>query len=164
MTRLIPYLLLTLIFINSSCNVRRANRTESRSNKQLTEDTSMQNRTAASLKGNQLILVNDSVNHEYQVRIFPLDTFSFSAERGFKGKAASIEFAGSGKQVKESLESTVFSADNREETGQRIILKTNAREIDRSKSTRTSRISWWVVFVGIGIAGFLIWRLGIVRK
>ena len=41
----------------------------------------------------------DSTQQFYQVRIFPLDSFSYSLSNGFNGRASSIEISGSGEQV-----------------------------------------------------------------
>lgn len=45
------------------------------------------------------ILLTDTAHEHYSVIIFPADTFGFSAQHGFKGKAEKIELSGKLRRV-----------------------------------------------------------------
>lgn len=47
----------------------------------------------------EALLFSDSGRHSYQVMIFPQDSFSFSVEDGFRGKAQKIEILGSSEHL-----------------------------------------------------------------
>ncbi|MGB4400013.1 MAG: hypothetical protein WBJ10_11630 [Daejeonella sp.] len=158
------YVCFTGMLVLSSCNIRRADRKVSRSTKQLAHDISLQSHTDASFLANQIALRTDSANHEYMVRIFPVDTFSFSAERGFIGKASRIELAGTEKQVKASLESTKVFGKNRNKQVEKTARKTRSAEVESAKSTLISRLNWWLlVAVALAIAAAL-WLSGKLKK
>ena len=66
------------------------------------ESSGRETRIKESNYTNQIIELSDSSNHQYKVRIFPLDTFSFSVDSGFKGRARSIELSGFIRQSRDA--------------------------------------------------------------
>ena len=63
------------------------------------------------LKDSRTIRLSDSIGHTYQVDIFPLDTFSFSPESGFKGKAIGISITGKQNILRSLIDSSNRSQD-----------------------------------------------------
>lgn len=47
--------------------------------------------------------VTDSIGQVYQITIFPRDSFEFSMERGFMGKAAKVELTGLIRQLNREM-------------------------------------------------------------
>lgn len=81
-----------------SCRSKDLNIRHERNARVQQESTGLESRIKESNYTNRIIEISDSSNHQYKVRIFPLDTFSFSIDSGFKGRARSIEFSGSIRQ------------------------------------------------------------------
>lgn len=52
----------------------------------------------------RVVLLSDSNKQRYSIKIFPLDTFSYSVQDGFKGKASKIEVMGSSDYMRRILE------------------------------------------------------------
>ena len=71
----------------------------------------MQDLKNAQYEGKRMILMTDSADELYTVSIIPADTFSFSAQHGFRGKAERIEVSGLIRRVQSRTDSTVLSAE-----------------------------------------------------
>ncbi|HEY1060441.1 MAG TPA: hypothetical protein VGE44_02090 [Daejeonella sp.] len=96
----------------TSCQINKfLNRQKSKM--QVSEDQKIMNITELQtrLKDSRTIQLSDSLGHTYQVDIFPVDTFSFSPESGFKGKAFSISITGKQNVVKSLIDSSNRSQD-----------------------------------------------------
>ena len=50
----------------------------------------------------------DSNSHRYQVTIFPVDTFQFSIEKGFSGRAKQVDVKGLMRQTKRLADSVFY--------------------------------------------------------
>jgi len=52
----------------------------------------------------RVVLLNDSSRHLYKVEIFPLDSFVYSIQGGFRGRASRIEVTGSTEHLRHSID------------------------------------------------------------
>lgn len=100
--------------------------------------------------------VTDSIGQVYQIRIFPRDSFQFSVERGFIGKASKVELLGSIRQLNRVNDNIALMVSKGRETRANAIRKVESRQINNSKSVEKSRLKSWKVWVVVG-AVLLIW-------
>jgi hypothetical protein len=108
MKAIVIKLLSLLILISlSSCSTRKLNKQILKSSASAQSEIRMQDFRNDKLESKRKILLTDTVNEHYSVIIFPADTFSFSAQHGFKGKAEKIELSGKLRRVISYL-STIF--------------------------------------------------------
>ena len=84
----------------------------------------------------------DSSGQLYQVTIFPADTFQFSLQQGFKGKATKVEVKGSASHLKMVNDSATFSANNDSETRGTLIRKQETERLAKSKSVENKWLNW----------------------
>lgn len=102
----------------------------------------------------------DSTGQEYQVTIFPADSFRFSVQEGFSGKAIKIELRGSARQFTRTNESAAFNVSTSKEHSANVIRKSNHNERTRSRSVEKIRMPW-IWLSGVLALGFLmvyIWK------
>ncbi|OYZ31789.1 MAG: hypothetical protein B7X86_07520 [Sphingobacteriales bacterium 17-39-43] len=108
--------------------------------------------------------VTDSIGQVYQITIFPRDSFQFSVEKGFIGKASKVELRGSIRQLNRVNDSIVFMVSKGRETKAKAIRKVESRQINNSKSVEKSRFKGWQVFVAAGAVLLLGWVYQRYRK
>lgn len=113
------------------------------------------------LKDSRTIQLSDSLGHTYQVDIFPVDTFSFSPESGFKGKAIGISITGKQNILRSLIDSSNRSQDvhNLEmdniEFSRRIEHNTNSKIKEKDNRIAIPKIIMVLVSLLILITG---WR------
>ncbi len=102
----------------------------------------------------------DSTGQEYQVTIFPADSFRFSVQEGFSGKAIKIELRGSARQFTRTNDSTTLNASASRKFSSSAIRKISNEE--RSRSISVEKIGMpWIWLSGVLALGFLmvyIWK------
>lgn len=108
--------------------------------------------------------VTDSIGQVYQITIFPRDSFQFSMEKGFIGKAAKVELIGSIRQLNRVNDSTVFMVSKGKETKSKMIRKQESRQINNSKSIEKNRFKGWQVWMVVGAVLLLGWVYQRFRK
>ncbi len=108
--------------------------------------------------------VTDSIGQVYQITIFPRDSFQFSVERGFIGKASKVELVGSIRKLNRVNDSTVLMVSKGKETKSKMIRKLESRQINNSKSVEKSRFKGWQVWVLVGAVLLLGWVYQRYRK
>ena len=114
----------------------------------------------------EAILFSDSGRHSYQVMIFPQDSFSFSVEEGFRGKAQKIEILGSsehlakGEYYQLNLESK--SADNSGsfKENSRVVEREVAKNLEKRHKTGILAL----IIACIIIAGCCWWRFDLSNR
>lgn len=94
----------------------------------------------------------DSSGQLYQVTIFPADTFEFSMQQGFKGKASKVELKGSIRQLKKLNDSATFSANKERETRSKIIKVHETERVINSKSLENKGFNWLQLCLAIAAA------------
>ena len=100
--------LLALLISLSSCSIRKLNKDRFESSASIESEIRMQELLNDKFEGKRKILLTDTANEQYSVIIFPADTFSFSAQHGFKGKAVKIELSGKLRRVIRHIDSAVL--------------------------------------------------------
>ena len=99
----------------------------------------------------------DSNGQEYHVTIFPADSFRFSLQEGFSGKATKIELRGSARQLTRINDSTTINATALRKSSSGVIRKTSNEERSRSRSVKKSAISWIWVWGMLALGLLMVW-------
>ena len=160
MKKLIIKFLALLILINiSSCNTRRLNRQKSESSALQQSEIRFQDLKNERYEGKRMIILSDSANELYTVRIIPADTFSFSAQHGFRGKAAKIEVSGLLRRVMTRSDNTEVSAEK--QTGRTYKEQYRSEKSELFRTGVLEKKSWRVVlvFILLGLLILLVWLL-----
>ncbi|MDP3469497.1 MAG: hypothetical protein Q8S11_14245 [Daejeonella sp.] len=150
-------------------SVQYACRTTKFSNRQLNQLTRLEQtdtliREQETIHFSHARFVRDSIGQVYQITIFPRDSFQFSVERGFIGKAAKVEIIGSIRQLNRVSDSTVLMVSEGKETRSKMIRKLASRQINNSKSVEKDRFNGWQVWVVVGAVLLLGWVYQRFRK
>ncbi len=147
-------LLALLMLINlSSCNTRKLNKNRSESSASEQSEIRVQDLKNAQFEGKRMILMTDSADELYTVSIIPADTFSFSAQHGFRGKATKIEVSGLIRRVQSRTDSTVLSAEK--QTAMRYVEHQESKKSEIS-NTRVLEKKRWPPLMIIIMSGVLI--------
>ncbi|HQT59478.1 hypothetical protein [Daejeonella sp.] len=137
-----------------------------KSKMQVSEDQKIMNITElqARLKDSRTIRLSDSSGHTYQVDIFPVDTFSFSPESGFKGKAFSISIKGKQDVLRSLIDSSNRSQDvhNLEmdniEFSRKMEHNTDSKIKEKESRIAFSKIIMALLALVILMAGWRYWK------
>jgi hypothetical protein len=154
-------LLALLILISfSSCNTRRLHKQKFESSSTAQSEIRLQDLNNEGYNSKRMITLTDSANEFYKISIFPSDTFSFSAQQGFRGKAAKIEVTGLISRVLNRTDST---AQNAEKQSSRTYKEQQQRE--QSELYKTGGLvkkRWPAVLIVIGLVVIIVsgWFLG----
>jgi len=157
----IKLLNLLILILLSSCSTRKLDKQILKSSASGQLEIRMQDLVKDKLEAKRNILLTDTANEQYSVIIFPADTFSFSAQHGFKGKAERIELAGQLRRVINRTDNTVLLAEK-----QRVMNYVKQDESQKSEisNSRVFKKEGWnllslliVPLVLIAIGWFL-WR------
>ncbi|HQS51747.1 MAG TPA: hypothetical protein PLN99_07600 [Daejeonella sp.] len=156
--------LLLLLALTSCQTDKFLNRQKSKM--QVSEDQKIMNITElqARLKDSRTIRLSDSSGHTYQVDIFPVDTFSFSPESGFKGKAFSISIKGKQDVLRSLIDSSNRSQDvhNLEmdniEFSRKMEHNTDSKIKEKESRIAFSKIIMALLALVILMAGWRYWK------
>lgn len=113
----------------------------------------MQDLKNAQYEGKRMILMTDSADELYSISIIPADTFSFSAQHGFRGKAAKIEVSGLIRRVQSRSDSTVLQAEK--QSGRTYEEQYQIEKSGLSRTRILEKKSWPVIRVFIVLAGLI---------
>ena len=152
-TIIIKLLALLILISLSSCNTRKLNRQRSESSASEQSEIRMQDLKNAAYEGKRMILMTDSTDEHYTISIIPADTFSYSAQHGFKGKAEKIEVTGLIRRVQTRTDSTVLHAEK--QSGRTYEKQYQSEKSDLSRTRILEKRSWPVIMVFIGLAGLI---------
>lgn len=148
-----------IILSQSAC------RTEKLLNRQQTSSSSLEV-TADSVRELQnrsfsrTSAVRDSSDQFYQVTIFPADTFQFSMQEGFTGKATKLEVRGSIRQIRHLNDSATLMTGSDKRKTYKSIQKMDNEEVSKFKSVEKTRINWLLVVCLAAAFGVLtVWIL-----
>lgn len=161
------FILLTgMILIMSVQYACRANKFSNRQLNKLTrlEQTDTLIREQENIQLSHARSVTDSIGQVYQITIFPRDSFQFSMEKGFMGKAAKVELIGSIRQLNRVNDSIAFMVSKGKETKAKMIRKVESKQINNSKSVEKSRFNWWQACLAVGAVLLLGWVYQRYRK
>lgn len=107
--RIIVILLILIIF--SSCSILKLNRQKSESSASAQSEIRKQEHHYARYDAKHILRMSDSTHELYTIRIIPADTFTFSAQNGFRGKAENIEIIGLRRGIKTLSDSTGIQSE-----------------------------------------------------
>lgn len=138
----------------------RTNKISTRQQNQsaLFEQTDTRNLEQENREQSRLLAITDSSGQEYRITIFPTDSFQFSPERGFRGKASKIELSGSIRRTKQIHDSTDFRSLGIRENRTTQVMKQDVKELNRAKSTEKIRLVWWaaaLALIAVLVLGWL---------
>ena len=159
-TVIIKLLTLLILIILSSCNTRRLNKQKFESSSSAQSEIRLQDLKNERYDNMRMITLTDSANEFYTISIFPSDTFSFSAQHGFRGKAAKVELTGLLSRVLTRTDSTALRAEK-----QSIRTYKEQQQIDQSELSRTGGLvkkRWPSVLIVIVLVMIIVigWFLG----
>ena len=164
MKTIVIILLALLILIGlSSCSTRKLNKQKFEISSSAKSEMRMQELMNDKLEAKRKILMTDTANEYYSVIIFPADTFSFSAQHGFKGKAEKIELSGKLRRVISRIDSAGLLAERqrdrhyREQYEGKKVELSNSRVLEK-KGLKMVNVLIMVVVVILG--GWVVWRGG----
>lgn len=162
------YTLESVLFISiafTSCQTDKfLNRQKSKM--QVSEDQKIMLSSAlqARFQDSHTIRLSDSIGHTYQVDIFPLDTFIFSVENGFKGKAFNISIRGDQNILRSLIDSSNRSQDvhnlkmDNIEFSRRMEQNTDLKIKEKESRIAIPKIIMALLSLLILIVGWRFWR------
>ena len=149
---------LTLLFTSEvSCSTSLLNSERKRTKQLQKDDVHINSQQLESISGSRQINLTDSSSNLFKVTIFPVDTFTFSLEGGFNGKATKIEATGINWQLKKMRDSSelFFEKGTRVEyDNKRDVLKVESSKV---KVIERKRVSWVLGLAVLVIISLLIW-------
>lgn len=113
-------------------------------------------------RASQMISLNDSNDHYYRINIFPVDSFSFSVQHGFRGRASRMEIVSSARQVTRLAEKRDLLAAKQDYSTKSQVNKsrrvrgTNSKVLEKSKRGGEWALIW------LGLAGLIVftgWKI-----
>jgi hypothetical protein len=146
-------ILLTLIIL-SSCSTRKLNKQKSGSSTSVQSEIRKQEDHYARYDAKHILQMSDSTHELYTIHIIPADTFSFSLQHGFRGKAEKIEISGLRRRIKTLSDSTWVQAE--QQSGQTHEEHRQSEKHDSAKSRVLEKKSMRVMWLLIGLAGTIL--------
>ncbi|WP_276359595.1 hypothetical protein [Daejeonella sp. H1SJ63] len=146
-------ILLTLIIL-SSCSTRKLNRQKAESSASAQSETLTQENHLARYDAKHILQMSDSTHELYTIHIIPADTFSFSLQHGFRGKAEKIEISGLRRKVKTLTDSTGIQAE--QQSSQSYEEHQQSEKHDSAKSRVLENKSRRVMWLLIGLFGIIL--------
>lgn len=140
-----------------SCRSKKLSIQHDRNNRVQKENLGLESRIKESTYTNQIIELNDSSSHQYKVRIFPLDTFSFSVDCGFRGRARSIEFSGSMKQSRNASSIIADSAAKLTDEVYKQESNSSSKEMTTNRDLIKKYVGIFPFWIWIGIMILIIY-------
>ncbi|HEY1062179.1 MAG TPA: hypothetical protein VGE44_10870 [Daejeonella sp.] len=145
---------LLMLIILSSCSTRKLNKQILKSSVSEQSEIRMKELKNAQYEGKRMILMTDSADVLYTISIIPKDTFSFSVQQGFRGKAQKIEVRGLHRRVKSRSDSTVVQFEQQSGRDYEEQKQSERSELLKTRSLVTER--WSVILVFIVLAGIIL--------
>jgi len=114
------------------------------------EEVRMTSEQSELIFGNRLIQLADSSSKFFSIEIYPLDTFTFSVNDGFRGMASKIEVRGIMYERQKFLDSISFSTEKDQTIQYGSEYKIREKGLRASKEVKSPRLFWLVVLFLIG--------------
>ena len=123
------------------------------------EETNIKSKEQENRQSSLSRSIVDSIGQEYYVTIFPADSFRFSVQEGFFGKATKIEVRGSEKQFSRINDSITINASASRKSSSGVKRKTSNEETSRSRSVEKMRMPriWMSGVLALGLLMVFIW-------
>lgn len=156
-------LALLILIMLSSCSTRKLNKQILKSSVSEQSEIRIQDFRNDKLEAKRKILLTDTTHEQYSVIIFPADTFSFSAQYGFKGKAERIELSGKVRRVMTRIDSAVILTERQRDKNYEEQYK--SKKVEESKSRVLEKkgskmVNVLIMVVGVILVGWVLWRGG----
>ena len=148
---------IVIILALASCRIKDLESSKSLHSEKIKEQSQLKSTLQESVQSRQHVLTSDSGTHIYSIRIVPLDTFSFSFENGFSGRAASVEIAG---LIQKDMEMDVTSSMAFEKASTwQSESKKRASKTEKVADKKLRKTSWLIfgVMIMLGIGGGFYW-------
>lgn len=140
----------------SGCGSRNLSTNKLRSSLALKDKVNILTNENELYQGSKVIMITDSNDYQYKLKIFPLDTFTFSLENGFKGKASSIEFTGRLQQKTATTDSSTFAGRKQKTRHVGLVRKVESEQLASSKAISKIWLNWWLIAgLVVGIVLFI---------
>lgn len=149
-----------IIFNTAGCRTKLLNFEKMRISEVQTEDRHILSKYNESLRSNRIVFTSDSDKQFYRVSIFPLDTFSFSLQDGFKGRASSIEVTGVRYQVKTVSDSAGFVGEEQGTIQFDHVSKRKETAVLSTKVLEKKMPGWKFGLIVIVLLGVIVWVWG----
>ena len=162
-TLVINLLAMLILIMLSSCSTRKLNKQKFESASLVQSEIRMQELMNDKLEAKRKILLTDTTNEQYSVIIFPSDTFSFSAQHGFKGKAEKIEFLGKLRRVIIRTDSAGLLEEKQRDINYEEEYESKKVEVSNSrvlKKKQSKVVNVLIMVVGVILVGWVVWRWG----
>lgn len=102
--------------------------------------------------------ISDSSGQHYQLTIFPVDSFRFSLQNGFAGKATKVLVTGSGEQMMRLTDTSGFSGSLNSQSAMKMRKDRTAKRQENSSLVEKPEVGWKSICAGL-IAGMLVFGL-----
>ncbi len=139
----------------SSCRTKQLNNQKFSTSTEQTKDIKIHTTQDDFYQRSNVISMKDSTNQQFQVNIFPLDSFSFSLQEGFRGRAHAIELIGEINQRKEKLELSDSTAKKQYKSEYHEKAESSAAAKMTTKDLKKQSFNLIAVCVFIGIIGLV---------
>lgn len=159
----INLLALLILIMLSSCSTRKLNKQILKSSASEQSETRMQDLRIDKLEAKRKILLTDTANEHYSVIIFPADTFSFSTQHGFEGKAEKIEISGELSRVISRTDSTVLLEEKQRTINEEKQYENKRSEQSNSRELEKKRwqlVNVFMIVLVLFLMGWVLWRGG----
>lgn len=142
-----------LILGFSACRSKHLTAQKFRNSADKTKDISIKTTQDDYLQRSSFISIRDSTKNQYQVNIFPIDSFSFSMQEGFRGRAHAIELIGEIHQRKETTELYDSTATKQRKSDYYEKVKTSETTLGNTKHLKKRNFNLISVGFLIGVIG-----------
>ena len=141
----------------SACRSKHLINQKSRTSADRTRDTKIKTTQDDFYQRSSVISIRDSAKHQYQVNIFPIDSFSFSLQEGFRGRAHVIELKGEIHQRKETSELHDSTAKRQHSSNYHEEAKISGRAKGNNKDLKKESFKLIAVLVCMGLMGLAVY-------
>lgn len=147
--------LLILFIFQSGCRGKRMQRQMMRESDKIEQTRRTQHFQSEGWSLSNLHSEIDSSKLVYQVKIFPLDSFSYSMQDGFKGAASRIEIAGSLQNHKWFEKYTTASAKKLSDSSSIVVRK--EKNLVKATAKVVKRKESLFIFLGVLVLLISVW-------
>lgn len=154
----LPALILIIISHNGCRSTKTSNRQQNRVSVQ--EQSDIKTRVQEVNNHSRSESLSDSSGKSFQLTIFPADTFQFSLQKGFIGKASKVVLTGSSKQVIRLLDTSKIVRSFAIEYDGKFRSDSTGKSKRRTVLVEKDGKIWAEISIGLilGVVLFRIWQ------
>lgn len=144
-------MILIMLFHGACRTNRTSEKLQSRSLEKVQNNT--RNNQWETQKLSAVNSLSDSSEQIYQLTIFPVDSFRFSVQEGFRGKASKLELKGTIHAVEKLADSSMLLVSKGTVSASQLTKSVQNRGLERSREFEKIGFRWWwVLIAGVGVA------------